>query len=112
METAILLIVLTLVLVGGGLFRADSGKCQGCGYLLHGISFIKEVDAQKGEAYHVCKKCGHRHVSGYVRDDNQVGWYGGGSGEIDSDGIYHDHSQASGSYDGDGGGFGGFGGGE
>ena len=71
------------------------------------FSFMKEVDAQKGEAYHVCKKCGHRHLSGYVRNDNKVVWYGGGLGEIGPDGIYHDHSQASGSYGGDGGGDGG-----
>ena len=107
METVIFLTVLTLVLVGSGLFIVNSGKCEGCGYLLHGFSFMKEVDAQQGEAYHVCKKCGHRHLSGYVRNDNKVVWYGGGLGEIGPDGIYHDHSQASGSYGGDGGGDGG-----
>ena len=67
----------------------------------------KKWTRKREKAYHVCKKCGHRHLSGYVRDDNKVVWYGGGLGEIGSDGIYHDHSQASGSYGGDGGGDGG-----
>lgn len=104
MEAAAPFILMLLILVGGFLFTANAGKCSECGNLLHGFSYIKEVDVQKGEAYHVCKKCGHRHVSGYVRDNNEVVWYGGGSGEIGSDGIYRDHSHASGSHGGDGGG--------
>ena len=103
MESAAPFILMALILVGGGLFIANAGKCPKCGYLLHGFSYIKEVNVKKGEAYHVCKKCGLRHVSGYVRDNGHVIWFGGGSGHIDSGENYHDHSHASGSLGGDSG---------
>ena len=104
MEEAAPFILMALILVGGGFFIANAGKCPECGNLLHGFSYIKEAGLQKGEAYHVCKKCGLRHVSGYVRDNGHVIWFGGGSGHLDSGGNYHDHSHASGSHRGDSGG--------
>ena len=112
MEAAAPFIFMALILVGGGFFIANAGKCTECGNLLHSFSYIKEVDVQRGEAHYVCKKCGYRHVTGHVRDDGHVVWFGGGSGQIDSDGNYYDHSHASGGHGGDSGGGDGGGSGE